>query len=85
MFETYVCKLYSLVCVYVHFRIRGTSNEAFVVNVMKTILVNEQLLHMTICSIYTKCSYMLLNCKWIHVSDSPSENESGSKNESKSN
>ncbi len=36
-------KLYSLVCVYVHLKIQGTTKKAFVVNLMKIILTNWQL------------------------------------------
>jgi hypothetical protein len=36
-------KLYSLVCVYIHFRIRHTTKEAFIIHSMKIILVNWQL------------------------------------------
>jgi hypothetical protein len=43
MFETCVDKLYSFICVYVHFRIQNTSKEVFVVNVVKTILANWHL------------------------------------------
>ncbi len=38
MLETYVDKLYSFICVHVHFRIRNTSKEVFIVDAMKTIL-----------------------------------------------
>jgi len=45
-------KLYSLVCVYVHFRIQSTTNEAFIIdsedNFGKLAFIN-----MTICSICT--------------------------------
>jgi hypothetical protein len=39
-FKHVFSKLYSLVCVYVHFKIWGTTKEAFVVNLMKIILTN---------------------------------------------
>jgi hypothetical protein len=34
-------KLYSLVCVYVHFKIWGTTKEAFIDYLVKTILANQ--------------------------------------------
>jgi len=43
MSEIYVGKLYLLVYVYVHLRIRSTSKEAFVMDVVKIVLVNWQL------------------------------------------
>jgi len=43
MLETCVDKLYSLICVYVHFRIWNTIKEVFIVDVIKTILVNWHL------------------------------------------
>jgi hypothetical protein len=43
MFEFCVGKLYSLVYVYVHIKIWSMSKEAFVADVVKTVLVNWQL------------------------------------------
>jgi hypothetical protein len=39
-FKHVFSKIYSLVCVYVHFRIQGTTKEAFIVDSMKIILAN---------------------------------------------
>ncbi len=39
-FKHVFSKLYSLVCVYVHFRIQGTTKDAFVDNSVKIILTN---------------------------------------------
>jgi len=43
MFENFVAKLYSLICVYVHLRIWNMSKEAFIADVVKTILANWHL------------------------------------------
>jgi hypothetical protein len=60
-------KLYSLVYVYVHFRIQSTAKEAFITNVVKTILGKLAIAHLIICSIFTECNGMLSKCKWIII------------------
>jgi len=88
MFEIYVGKLYLLVYVHVHLKIQGTSKEAFIMDVVKTVLVNWQLhtrqyvqFAQNVMALYQTANELL--------SDNPSENEteseSESKNESKSN
>jgi hypothetical protein len=42
-------KLYWLVYLYVHFRIRSTTKEAFITNVVKTILGKLAITHLIIC------------------------------------
>ncbi len=86
MFEICVGKLYLLVCVYVHLKTWGTSKEAFVVDVVKTILANWQL-HTRQYVQFAQNVTTLYHIPNRLISDNPSENESESesKNESKIN
>jgi hypothetical protein len=86
MFEICVGKLYSLVCVYVHLRIQGTSKEAFVVDVVTTILANWQLHTRQYVQFAQNVTTFYQTSNKL-ISDNPSENESESesKNDNKSN
>jgi hypothetical protein len=48
-------KIYSSGCVYVHFRIWGTTKEALIINSVK-IIDKLAIIHLTICPICTNCS-----------------------------
>ncbi len=88
MFEFFVGKLYSLVYVYVHFKIWSTFKETFVANVVKTVLVNWQL-HTRQYVQFAQNVAAFYHIANKLINDNPSENEieneSESMNKSKSN